>query len=89
MGIEAAAQKLLNAAAMNSNTTGIISIIEQFDVSLLDEIVNAAYSPIHPNRALANKTLMALQETEHLWTKADMIMERSNIAQSRFFGLRW
>lgn len=81
MGMEAAAQQLLSAA---TSPNGAI----EFDISLLDTIVNAAYSPIDPNRALANKTLMALQETEHLWTKADMIMERSNNSQSKFFGLQ-
>jgi exportin-1 len=83
MGMEAVAQQLLAAATTTLNGT------IEFDVSLLDTIVTAAYSPVDPNRALANKTLMALQETgEHLWTKADMIMERSNNAQTRFFGLQ-
>jgi hypothetical protein len=76
MGIEAAAQKLLNPEG------------NDFDVALLDDVVNAAYSPTDPNRAMANKALMALQETEHLWTKADTIMERAQNPQSRFFGLQ-
>jgi hypothetical protein len=76
MGIEAAAQRLLNPDG------------NDFDVSLLDDVVNAAYSPTDPNRAMANKALMALQETEHLWTKADTIMERARNPQSRFFGLQ-
>ncbi len=76
MGIEAAAQKLLNPEG------------NDFDVALLDDVVNAAYSPTDPHRAMANKALMALQETEHLWTKADTIMEREQNPQSRFFGLQ-
>ncbi|KAL3821906.1 hypothetical protein ACHAXA_008440 [Cyclostephanos tholiformis] len=76
MGIEAVAQKLLNPDG------------NDFDVALLDYVVNAAYSPTDPNRAMANKALMALQETEHLWTKADTIMERAQNPQSRFFGLQ-
>lgn len=76
LGIEAAAQKLLNP---NS---------EEFDVSLLDDVVTAAYSPTDPNRAMANKALMALQEAPDVWTKADAILERAQNPQSRFFGLQ-
>eukprot|EP00580_Thalassiosira_gravida_P013796 CAMPEP_0201684068 /NCGR_PEP_ID=MMETSP0494-20130426/52443_1 /ASSEMBLY_ACC=CAM_ASM_000839 /TAXON_ID=420259 /ORGANISM="Thalassiosira gravida, Strain GMp14c1" /LENGTH=1085 /DNA_ID=CAMNT_0048167855 /DNA_START=79 /DNA_END=3336 /DNA_ORIENTATION=- len=76
MGIEAAAQKLINPNG------------EEFDVSLLDDVVNAAYSPSDPNRAMANKALMALQEAPDVWTKADAILERSQNPQSRFFGLQ-
>lgn len=73
--IEAAAQKLLNPS-------------DEFDVSLLDDVVAAAYSPTDPDRALANKALMALQETPDVWTKADAILERAQNPQSRFFGLQ-
>jgi len=76
MGIEAAAQKLINPNG------------EEFDVSLLDDVVTAAYSPSDPNRAMANKALMALQEAPDVWTKADAILERSQNPQSRFFGLQ-
>lgn len=74
--IEAAAQKLLNPNG------------DEFDVSLLDDVITAAYSPTDPNRAMANKTLMALQETPNVWTKADAILERAQNPQSRFFGLQ-
>jgi len=76
MGIEEAAQKLL------SPTNG------DFDVALLDDIVAVAYSPVDPNRAIANKALMALQESPDAWTKADAILERAQNPQSRFFGLQ-
>ena len=77
VGIENAAQKLLSASGD-----------DDFDVSLLDEVVAAAYSPTDPNRAIANKALMALQETPDIWTKADAILERAQNPQSRFFGLQ-
>ena len=76
MGIEAAAQKLLNPNGV------------EFDVALLDEVVTAAYSPTDPNRAVANKALMALQESPDVWTKADAILEQARNPQSRFFGLQ-
>ena len=73
--MEAAAQQLL---APNG----------EFDVSLLDQVITAAYSPADPNRAMANKALMALQESPDVWTKADAILERAQNPQSRFFGLQ-
>ena len=44
MGMEAVAQQLLAAATTTLNGT------IEFDVSLLDTIVTAAYSPVDPNR---------------------------------------
>lgn len=75
MGIEEAAQKLL-------------SPVGDFDVALLDNVVTVAYSPADPNRAIANKTLMALQESPDAWTKADAILERAQNPHSKFFGLQ-
>ena len=72
--MEAAAQRLLSPG--------------EFDVSLLDQVMTAAYSPTDPNRAMANKVLMALQESPDVWTKADAILERAQNPQSRFFGLQ-
>lgn len=54
----------------------------------LDAVITAAYNPVDPNRALANKTLMQLQEAPDLWTKADAIIEQAGTAQARFFGLQ-
>ena len=76
MGIEAAAQKLLSPNG------------DDFDVALLDDVVTVAYSPTDPNRAMANKALMALQETPDVWTKANAILERPQHPPSRFFGLQ-
>jgi hypothetical protein len=74
--IEAAAQALLTPNPAD------------FDVNLLDQVVTAAYNPVDPNRAVANKALMALQESPDVWTKADAILERAQNPQSRFFGLQ-
>eukprot|EP00545_Synedropsis_sp_CCMP1620_P000226 CAMPEP_0119020706 /NCGR_PEP_ID=MMETSP1176-20130426/24555_1 /TAXON_ID=265551 /ORGANISM="Synedropsis recta cf, Strain CCMP1620" /LENGTH=1073 /DNA_ID=CAMNT_0006975169 /DNA_START=280 /DNA_END=3501 /DNA_ORIENTATION=- len=64
------------------------SLAKQFDVTVLDQVVTAAYNPVDPNRAAANKALMQLQEAPELWTKADEMIEKSNNAQTRFFGLQ-
>lgn len=59
-----------------------------FDINLLDQIVGAAYDPISPHRAQANKALMQLQEAPELWQMADSIIEQSQNPNSRFFGLQ-
>ncbi|VEU38479.1 unnamed protein product [Pseudo-nitzschia multistriata] len=59
-----------------------------FDINLLDQIVGAAYDPISPHRAEANKALMQLQESPDLWQMADGIIEQSQNPNSRFFGLQ-
>jgi exportin-1 len=60
----------------------------EFSVGALDCVIHAAYNPIDPNRALANKTLMELQEQPELWTKADGIIEDASTDTARFFGLQ-
>ena len=59
-----------------------------FDIGMLDKLVSAAYDPISPHRAQANKALMQLQESPDLWQRADGIIEQSQNPNSRFFGLQ-
>jgi exportin-1 len=74
---------------MTSNMDQVAaSLINQFDLSTLDNIVTAAYDPANPERSAANKVLMQLQEAPELWTKADEMIEKSNNPQTRFFGLQ-
>jgi exportin-1 len=61
---------------------------DNFDITLLDQIVGAAYDPVSPHRAQANKALMQLQEAPELWRMADSIIEQSQNPNSRFFGLQ-
>jgi exportin-1 len=61
---------------------------DNFDITLLDSVVGAAYDPVSPHRAQANKALMQLQESPDLWQKADGIIEQSQNPHSRFFGLQ-
>eukprot|EP00980_Cylindrotheca_fusiformis_P007359 scaffold1525_cov142-Cylindrotheca_fusiformis.AAC.159 len=60
----------------------------EFDVALLDQVVGAAYDPISPHRAAANKALMQLQEAPDLWQAADGIIEKAQNPHSRFFGVQ-
>lgn len=81
-------------AGMNGNGMDVAVIMqrltqaEEFDVTLLDQLVAAAYDPVSPHRADANKALMQLQGVEGMWQKADAIMEKSQNPSCRFFGLQ-
>jgi exportin-1 len=78
---------------MASGSASIEAVTQQllggdFDINLLDQVVGAAYDPISPHRAQANKALMQLQESPDLWQRADGIIEQSSNPNSRFFGLQ-
>lgn len=75
------------------NTSDVEAITQKllsgdFDVALLDQLVGAAYDPVSPHRAAANKALMQLQEAPELWKAADSIIEKAQNPQSRFFGVQ-
>ena len=78
----------------NSGAMDVASIMQrltqgqEFDVNLLDQLVAAAYDPISPHRADANKALMQLQSVDGMWQKADAIMENAQNPSARFFGLQ-
>ena len=78
---------------MSNGSQTIESVTQQllngeFDIALLDQVVGAAYDPVSPHRAQANKALMQLQESPDLWQRADGIIEKSQNPNSRFFGLQ-
>ena len=66
---------------------------QPFNVELLSEVIQTAYNPSHPHRAMANKLLMALQQHEGMWVNVDKILEIPSAAdagnqQMLFFGLQ-
>jgi len=61
---------------------------KDFDVTVLDQVIAAAYSPVDPNRGAANQFLMQLQEAPDLWQQADSIIEKASNPHARFFGLQ-
>ncbi len=76
------------AETMESAMHRICDLSQDMDVHLLDTIVLTAYDPMNPQRASANKVLMALKDNPDMWVRADAIMERAVNAQTRFFGLQ-
>ena len=61
---------------------------KDFDITVLDQIVAAAYNPMDPNRSAANQFLMQLQEAPDLWQQADSIIEKATNPNARFFGIQ-
>ena len=83
------------AAAMNGTGGMDVAAIMQrltnpqdFDISLLDQLVAATFDSKSPQRAAANKALMQLQNVDGMWQKADAIMENTQNPATRFFGLQ-
>ena len=77
-----------SALDVQAVTAKLLSGADNFDITLLDQVVGAAYDPVSPHRAQANKALMQLQESPDLWQKADGIIEQSQNQMCRFFGLQ-
>lgn len=65
----------------------LLDFSQEFDVALLDNVVTATYDPVNPQRAEANKVLMALKDNPDVWTKADGILERANSPHTRFLAV--
>jgi exportin-1 len=75
MNIEAAGQQLMDFS-------------KPFDVNVLDQVVEAMFNPSNPQRPVANRVLMALQEHQDMWTRVDAILEQAQNPNTRFFGLQ-
>ncbi|KAG7337714.1 CRM1 C terminal-domain containing protein [Nitzschia inconspicua] len=76
-------------AAQNEIEAVVLNLLKgELDINGLDNLVAAAYDPVSPHRAEANKALMGLQESPELWQLADGIIEKSQNPQARFFGLQ-
>jgi exportin-1 len=68
--------------------TALQELQTNFRVELLDRVVQTAYNPTDPQRAQANKVLMAFQQVPDVWTKADAILETSQQRETKFFALQ-
>lgn len=77
-----------NASFPGSET--LLDFAQPFDVTVLDAVVNAFYSPGgNPQlRAEAEQIMKQMQEHEHSWTRVDGILEHSKSANTKFFALQ-
>mmetsp|Transcript_19910 Transcript_19910/g.25976 ORF Transcript_19910/g.25976 Transcript_19910/m.25976 type:complete len:1094 (+) Transcript_19910:217-3498(+) len=65
----------------------ISDISQPFDVSLFEQIVDAAYSPGNPQQQAASRILVQLQDHPEMWQRADAILEQATSANAKFLGL--
>ena len=64
----------------------LLDFSQPFEVTVLDAVVNAFYSPGgNPQlRAEAEQIMKQMQEHEHSWTRVDGILEHSKSANTKF-----
>ncbi|KAI9352486.1 CRM1 C terminal-domain-containing protein [Zopfochytrium polystomum] len=66
----------------------ILDFSRELDISLLDRVVQAIYSPtISSERDLANRVLTQFQHHPESWKRVDAILERSQLMQTKFLAL--
>lgn len=73
---------------MESIGTKLLDFSQPFDVSLLDQVVNAMNDPSNSQRGVANQIMVALQEHKESWHKVCDILEQSSNPHTKFFGLQ-
>mmetsp|Transcript_11133 Transcript_11133/g.38765 ORF Transcript_11133/g.38765 Transcript_11133/m.38765 type:complete len:1104 (-) Transcript_11133:194-3505(-) len=62
--------------------------VEEFDVPLLDHVVEVFYNQRHPERERANAVLMQLLEHPAAWTRVDAVLEGAENPAAKFFALQ-
>ncbi len=77
--LEEASVKLYDQITSNS---------PDFDIGLLDQVVVSANTPKDPNFNGANQLLLDLKNIEVLWSRVDDILEKSEQAATKVFGLQ-
>jgi exportin-1 len=73
---------------MDAAVAHLLDFSKEFDITLLNQIVEIAFNPAHPQRAAANEFLVQIKDHPDMWKRADAILETSNNPATRFFGLQ-
>ncbi|KAJ3031095.1 UNVERIFIED_CONTAM: Karyopherin transporter [Siphonaria sp. JEL0065] len=66
---------------------GILDFSREFDVSLLDRVVQTFYSSSGAEQATAEKVLSQFQAHPDSWKQVDGILEKSSLLQTKFIAL--
>ncbi|KAI8617559.1 armadillo-type protein, partial [Chytriomyces sp. MP71] len=66
---------------------GILDFSREFDVSLLDRVVQTFYSSTGAEQANAEKVLSQFQAHPDSWKQVDGILERAQLLQTKFIAL--
>lgn len=73
---------------MDAAVAHLLDFSKEFDITLLDQIVDIAFNSSHPRRAAANEFLVQIKDHPDMWKRADAILETSKNPATRFFGLQ-
>ncbi|KAF9585367.1 Karyopherin transporter, partial [Lunasporangiospora selenospora] len=65
----------------------ILDFNRELDVDLLDRIVQAFFSGTGPDHKLAQQVLTQFQEHPDAWRRADVILDRSKVTQTKYLAL--
>lgn len=66
----------------------ILDFTREFDVQLFDRIVNTFYTGRGADQHMAQQVLTQFQENPDAWTRADVILTHSQVAQSKYIALQ-
>ena len=73
---------------VQSTFTTLIDFNQDFNVPLLDLVVQSFYDPSHPKHVEAKNVLTSLQQNPASWTKVSAILENSQRQESKFLALQ-
>ncbi|KAJ1569665.1 Karyopherin transporter [Cladochytrium tenue] len=65
----------------------ILDFSVDLDISLLDRVVQSFFSAKGPEQEMVNRVLTQFQEHPDAWKRVDMILERSQLEETKFIAL--
>ncbi|CAO3654323.1 unnamed protein product [Mucor hiemalis] len=68
-------------------TESILDFSKELNVGALDQVVMTFYTGSGTNQQVAQQLLTQFQDHEEAWTRADGILEHSNVPQTKFIAL--
>ena len=71
-----------------NNIGSLLDFNQDFNVPLLDLVVQSFYDPSHPKHVEAKNVLTSLQQNPASWTKVSAILENSQRQESKFLALQ-
>ncbi|ORE03750.1 nuclear export factor CRM1 [Rhizopus microsporus var. microsporus] len=66
----------------------ILDFNKELDIALLDQVVLTFYTGSGSNQQMAQQLLTQFQDHVDAWTRADKILEHSNVPQTKFIALQ-
>ncbi len=73
---------------MDKAVAHLLDFSKEFDITLLDQIIDIAYASSHSQRAAANEFLVQIKEHPDMWKRCDAIIEKSKQMTTKLYGLQ-